>query len=749
MMGVMRKYFALLLSFCLVWGYVNDVVGNDVNRKMGVRLRMLLNHPDRAARLQKSYEKCVVDGRWIKVFIEGESASSAVIEAGGIVETSIGKFLTARIPIDGVLSVALSPRIRRIRMARPVRLLNDRATQTVRADIVHAGQSPLSQAYSGGGVIVGIVDSGIDIGHDDFRKADGTTRILNIWDQNAPRINPPAGFNDGREWTKAQIDAGLCTHTDAEGHGTHVTGTATGNGRAVGNYGGMAPEADLIVVSTDMTDAGIVNGADYIFRKAEALGKPCVVNLSLGGHEGPHDGTGLFSRMLNQLIVQKQGRILCAAAGNEGGDFLHLTYPSTNDSLWTYYYSGTDGIIVLYVRIPDAFLNTVRFAVGVDESDYNPMTETGGPQNYLGRTPWYSAQNVIDAGWGVYEEADYDGWEHGRVSFEVEEVTDSVTALLVTIEDTDMTWDESTEQVQGLDLWRFMVWGGNPRIHVWVMGDNGLGYPYLDAVVDPRYRSTDNYVSVGMPADGSDIIAVGASVNRIQYTSADGQVYGGPGIVGDIAGFSSMGPTVDGRIKPEIVAPGSGIISSASQQAIDEGNIDASEIVAGGMHAVFDGTSMSCPVVAGCVALYLQQNPEANHQQVLAALKSSARQDGFTGFSLPDNTWGWGKIDVFSMLTTTGIPEASSIPLDFVLEQNVPNPFNSETVIRYRLPAAAHVRMVIYDALGREMAVLVEGMRGEGTHSVVIDGEDWGNGVYVCRLESQDKMQTLKMLLIK
>lgn len=745
----MRKHFTLLLSICLVWGYVNDVVGSDVNRKMGVRLRMLLNHPVRAARLQKSFQKSIVDGRWIKVLIEGESAASTVIEAGGVVETANGEFLTARIPIDGVLSVAQSPRIKRIRMARPVRPLNDRAAQTIRADIVHAGQSPLPQAYTGGGVIVGIVDSGIDIGHDDFKNADGTTRILNIWDQNIPRSNPPAGFNYGREWTKAQIDAGLCTHADAEGHGTHVAGTAAGNGRAVGNYGGMAPEADLIIVSTDMTDAGIVNGADYIFRKAEALGKSCVVNLSLGGHEGPHDGTGLFSRMLNQLIVLKQGRVLCAAAGNEGEDFLHLTYPSTNDSLWTYYYSGPDGIIVLYVRIPDAFLNTVRFAVGVDDSDYNPMTEAGGPQDYLGRTPWYSTQNVIDAGWGVYDVADFDGWEHGRVSFEVEEVTDSVMALLVTIEDTDMTWDDDTEQVQALDLWRFMVWGGNPRIDVWVMGDNDLGYPYLNSVADPRYRNPDNNTSVGMPADGNDIIAVGASVNRIQYTSADGRVYGGPGVVGNIAGFSSRGPTADGRIKPAVIAPGAGIISSASQQAINEGSIDASEIVAGGMHAVFDGTSMSCPVVTGCVALYLQQNPDADHQQVFQALKSSARQDGFTGFSLPDNTWGWGKIDVFGMLTITGIPDASSIPNDFVLEQNAPNPFNSETVIRYRLPTAAHVRMVVYDALGREMAMLTDGLRGEGMHSVVINGKDWGSGIYVCRLESQDKVQTLKMLLIK
>ncbi len=743
----MRPSIWRTIILYLISSFAASTLGSDVNGKIGARLRMLLHRPgSEAVTLQKALGMCMDDDRWVKVFVEGESAASEVLNAGGRVDAVVGEVLTAKLPLEMIRSLAQSDKIKKIRVASPVRLLNDLAMTTVGADRVHAGQSPLIQPYQGEGVIVGIIDSGIDLDHEDFQEADGTTRILWLWDQNESGGNPPAGFNDGTEWTKAQIDASQCTHGDTEGHGTHVVGTAAGNGRALGNYAGMAPEADLIIVAVDRTTTGIVNGADYIYQKAESLGRPCVINVSLGGHDGPHDGTGLESRMLSQLVAAMPGRAFCAAAGNEGDDFIHLTYPATSDSLWSYYHAGPDGIVILYVRIPNVYLNAVRFSVGVDASTYNPMIQTGGPQDYLGRIPWYTAQDVINEGWGVYETAEFDGQERGRVSLEAEAVSDSVTALYVIIEEDDgMVWDGENQQVQNLDLWRFMAWGGDPRIHVWVAD---IGYPYMDGVGDVRYRAPDNDYSVGMPADGRNVIAVGASVNRNRWTNQGGTTVGYNEVVGQIAPFSSHGPTADGRLAPQIVAPGMGIASCLSSD-IPGQEIEPERVLPGGRHIVWEGTSMSTPVVTGCVALYFQQNPNADHQQVLQVITGTAGQDAFTGTSLPDNTWGYGKISVFDMMTVTGIETPSAVPADFVLEQNVPNPFNPRTTIRYRLRENGRVRLAVFDLKGREKGILVDGYRTAGAYSAIIDGTGWASGIYVCRLETKHHSASRKIILMK
>ena len=159
---------------------------------------------------------------------------------------------------------------------------------------------------AGTNIILGEVDTGIDWTSSDFKNPDGTTRILNIWDQNVPGT-PPASFSYGTEWTAAQINAGTCTHHDIYGHGTHVMGTAAGNGSATGNgqpafqFMGMAPRADIIVVATDFTTASILDGVNYIFQKAAAAGKNAVVNLSLGTQYGAHDGSEVFDTAIDAM----------------------------------------------------------------------------------------------------------------------------------------------------------------------------------------------------------------------------------------------------------------------------------------------------------------------------------------------------------------------------------------------------------------------------------------------------------------
>jgi minor extracellular serine protease Vpr len=121
--------------------------------------------------------------------------------------------------------------------------------------------------------------------------------------------NPPPGFSYGTEYTKAQLDANQCLQIDGDdghGHGTHVAGTAAGNGGALTNYIGMAPESDILFVKGFRSGPGfantdIVDGCNYMFQRAQQIGKPAVINLSLGGHFGPHDGSSLYEQALSNM----------------------------------------------------------------------------------------------------------------------------------------------------------------------------------------------------------------------------------------------------------------------------------------------------------------------------------------------------------------------------------------------------------------------------------------------------------------
>lgn len=198
---------------------------------------------------------------------------------------------------------------------------------------------PLS--LSGQGVLVGIVDSGIDYANPDFRNEDGTTRIAALWDQSVSG-NPPEGYNLGREFTREQINRALqetdpfarldlVPTRDISGHGTAVAGIAAGNGRGSEGrrYRGAAPEAELVVVKmgTPRQDGfprttELMQGVDYIVRTALRLGKPVVVNISFGNTYGSHDGTSLIERFLNN-ISETWKNVICVGTGNEGNSGGH------------------------------------------------------------------------------------------------------------------------------------------------------------------------------------------------------------------------------------------------------------------------------------------------------------------------------------------------------------------------------------------------------------------------------------------
>jgi subtilisin family serine protease len=258
--------------------------------------------------------------------------SRAELEAAGLrVGTQTGRIFTARVRRADIARLRGLSGMRRVQLARYLRPHLDVSRVDVRANLEQgaSGSPPVYSGRAGQGLILGDVDSGIDFTRPDFQDSTGKTRILYIWDQNDTGGPGPAEFGYGSEWTKAQIDdtPGSVRHQDTDGHGTNVAGVLIGNGSETGcsqpayRYVGMAPRAEFIEVATDFSDAGIIDGVNYIFQKAAALGKDCVVNLSLGGQAGPHDGSDDFSTAIS--VLTGPGRIVVASAGNEQADKIH------------------------------------------------------------------------------------------------------------------------------------------------------------------------------------------------------------------------------------------------------------------------------------------------------------------------------------------------------------------------------------------------------------------------------------------
>jgi hypothetical protein len=217
------------------------------------------------------------------VFIECDPNADldSLREYGVIVNQRRGRVRTAFLPLDQVDRLSEEPAVGQIHLSRYLH-----PTMDVAPGKVHLPQFRQRTNLTGRGVIIGVVDTGIDPTHLAF-----SGRILRVWDQTASGPGVAEG-GYGLEFTGSQITGSR----DFEGHGTHVAGIAAGNDAV---YGGVAPAADLVIVKTSFQNAHIADGVRYIFRVARNLRRPVVVNLSLGGHFDPHDGTDPLCRMIN------------------------------------------------------------------------------------------------------------------------------------------------------------------------------------------------------------------------------------------------------------------------------------------------------------------------------------------------------------------------------------------------------------------------------------------------------------------
>lgn len=546
----------------------------------------------------------------------------------------------------------------------PPTLLNDSTRMYRHVDEVHAGSNGLAQGYTGSNVIVGIIDVGVDFLHPDFQDANGNTRVLRIWDQ-LESYTVPNPYGYGRMWDSTAINAGTCTHVVTNVHGTKVVGTAAGNGLSSGKEKGMAPDANIVMVGTNLNANNwtltVSDACDYIFKVADSLGMPAVINLSVGNYYGSHDGNDPATVYVEQLLDEQPGRIMVTAAGNAGvlGKF-HVGGTVTTDTTFVWFNNNP--------------LNYVFFDMWADtaEAHFDYAFEMDEPSAFGNRGETVFRNTFDNLGAVVYDTI-YNGSNRIATMQIWSELIDGAYHFQLFMEHVDSTTYNCRFKTKGngaYDLWS----GYSPADG---LNGNTIISVIPSASVVPEignYQMPDTLQTIVSSFQCSEkVITVGNYRNRYSYQNKNG-VWSTPPTspVGMLAPSSSKGPNRHDHVKPDISANGDLTLTTVPMWFLNNA-ANNNNIAIDGWHARMTGTSIASPVVAGIAALYLQKCPSASYKDFKHDMIATAEQDSYSGVS-PNYGYGYGKIHALNLLlgpndvAVAGGPAICDAPVDLSVD---------------------------------------------------------------------------------
>lgn len=660
---------------------------------------------------------------------KGDDGQQQLRDNGCRTLARFGNISIATIPVSSIARLTTLPQVVRIEASRSCSVQMDSVPLQVDALPAYAGVD-LPQAYTGRGVVMGIQDIGFDLTHPTFYSSDlSRYRIKALWDQLALQQDEDSTLFVGKEYTTQEQLLALAHSRDGldQTHGTHTAGIAAGSGYNSA-YRGVAWESDLcLVANASSEDLPLIDSADvykytsatdalgfkYIFDYAASQGKPCVISFSEGSHQDLRGDDNLYYEVLDSLVGP--GRIIVSSAGNEGEQKGYFRKPAGTESdgafLTGWWQSASFSMkatapftirLVAYGDTNDTLLvNTPDVFSSVDSTLSDTISTSKGRLSYrIGG--WNSPYNAAEQAYEM--ELTSDG--QLGVAFPV--------SLEVIGGDADVEWFRQNATLTTNQL--------NPTL---------LAGEYTHTVLSPS----------SAPA----VISVGATSYRTHWTNWQGQVmWANSGTGGIRSRYSAVGPTFDGRMKPDVMAPGSNIVSSYSSYYI-ENHPDASDIPSGVAHFDFNGrtyawqsdagTSMSAPIVGGAIALWLQANPTLTPDDCRRIFAKTCTHYDPT-LSYPNIYYGQGQIDVYRGLLealnlTTKIPDLPTAQPSAATIKLAANGIS----VCFSHPLQSPATIVFYSVSGQKLRSAT--IQPGNTHYIIGVG-GLPHGVFAVRLTSSD-----------
>ncbi len=645
---------------------------------------------------------------------------------------------------EQITALAGLPGVRYVDIGAPARMRMDSVLKFTRADSVQAGLN-LPQAYNGTNVVIGIIDFGFALRHPFFRDQNGALRVKRFWVQDDNSGTPPAAFGYGSEFTDSA--AILSRNVDYPGtvqgdHGNSVASTASGSGygMANGEYRGIAPNADLVIVSFPLdAEATAIDAVQYCVDYAQSVGKPLVLNSSWGFDYSAQDGTAIFDQYLDSLALNAQPAvIMCNAIGNEGelnqNLRMQINAPDTLRSIIDPRFGFSELLELLgSMLVPFWGVSNEHFDVAFGLID--------GAGLLVGRTAFISTQAdaflvdtvIVNSDTLFFQAASQsvyptNGQPYTLVEFDYRQADGSPYALVVMVSAADALVQSKVLFLNYTDT-----------------------HPGTQQIINGFTAGDDNYCIAGSPGTGLYTLGVGGYVNRDSVVNMagdlvpvgfEGDPYGAPG---DHVFYSVKGPTYDGRTKPDISAPTDGVYVLPADDPSLLKDIVSFDGVTYDFSIGSGGTSSCAPVVAGVAALVLQANPTLTGLELRNIILQSAIVDSFvTRYgSAPNNTMGYGKINAYKAVKmalekiTTGVSVIDDQAFKIVL---FPNPTND--YLNYHVENDNHLeRIEISDQTGRHMFSQVI-----NKNSGSIDVSRLKSGLYYITIMAKKQSKTVKFI---
>lgn len=683
-------------------------------------------HHSRAASERQTYLPSIIK---IK---DGETVGQ-LKDKGVIIMRQRDNLLLAFIPTDHIDQLLTFSGVERVSIGRSLQPNLDISRPFGNVDEVITPSELWPDGWDGRGVVTGLCDIGFDPRHPNFIDSRGNPRVKRIVDYRDTLATVT------RLYTPEDI-AGWTTDNENEYHATHVAGIMAGGYRRNGYYG-IAAESDIVAATSMLTDACILDGAEEIIDYARSVGKPAIINMSIGSYTGPHDGTTLFNQYLSKL---GKDAIICIAAGNEGAspNNLQLDFTSSKSESSVFVrdcYGGWDDVNIFGAA---DFWSADNTPFSMRISLYDILTK-----KTVYTSPWFGADGQSE--WAISTSDNPDGQSEHDTTFDnaydgyfrASAEIDSENGRYTIYTSFDVTNHETVDRVGRYSL--VLTVKGEPGTHVDGYAD---GYRCrFGTNGNSSFATPNSLMSISDIACGDNIIVVGASCARNTIPLIDGSTREYDYTVDRAAAFTSYGTLPDGRDLPHIAAPGCCVISSYStpylekNQAQIKGMTAKATVNGRDVYWGFEGgTSMATPYVAGIIALWLQADPSLTADDARNIATSTAKTD-YPDIS--DLRWGAGQIDALEgikkVLSLSGV-------------NDIKTDYHSSPIVAYRdgqisivCPGVDGIEAEIFTVDGRKATSAA----GAGD-TLSVDASTLAKGVYVCRVKAgQRAAHSVKIII--